>query len=172
MTHSVFQTKKLVLTAIFVAAGIVLQVAEQMLPLMQTIPGGKLGLANVVSAVGILLFGGGYGISIAVIRSLLGCLLFGGISALPYSLCGAVLSSCVMSILICNQQKLLSMIGIGIIGASVHNIAQILVASLILSNGYLWTYLPVLLLLSLFSGSVVGTCAAKLKNYFAAHKLI
>lgn len=171
MAVSVSYTKKLVLTALFIAAGIVLQIIEQSLPIFQAIPGGKLGLANVAAIAGILMFGGGYGITIAVIRASLGCLLFGGVSALPYSLCGALLSSAVMSCFICSKQKQLSLIGIGVVGACVHNIAQMLVSSLLLKNVYLWTYLPNMLLLSIFSGGAVGICSMRMSKYLSVHKL-
>lgn len=171
MMSSVAYTKKIVLTALFVASGIVLQIIEQILPIFCSIPGGKLGLANVVTIAGILIFGGGYGISVAAIRSLLGCLLFGGISALPYSLFGALFSSIIMSCFLCSKQRTFSLIGIGIIGACTHNFAQILISSLLLKNGYVWTYLPVLFLLSVFSGGTVGVCAVRINRYLSAHKL-
>lgn len=165
------RTKKIVLMALFIAVGIVLQTAEQILPLFQTVPGGKLGLGNIASIAGILIFGCGGGIAIAILRAVIGSFLFGGFSALPYSLCGALLSSGVMGILIYSKQKVFSLIGIGIIGASMHNTAQILVSSLLLRSGYLWTYLPVLLLLSIFSGGAVGICATKLQKYLSIHNL-
>lgn len=172
MAGSILNTKKLVLTALFIAAGVVLQIIEQMLPIFQSVPGGKLGLANVVAIAGILIFGCRYGIAIAVSRALLGCLLFGGISALPYSLCGALLSSVVMSCFILSKQKQLSLFGIGVIGACIHNIVQILIASLLLKNVYLWAYLPLLLLLSIFSGGAVGICSMRMYQYLSAHKLL
>lgn len=171
MPFSSLRIKKMVLLALFTTAGIVLQAAEQLLPVFQAIPGGKLGLGNVATIAGILLFGSSGGIFIAVLRSIMGCLLFGGVSALPYSLCGALFSSVIMSILINSNQKAFSLVGIGVIGACAHNTAQILVSSLLLANGYLWTYLPFLLILSIFSGSTVGICSLRLQKYLTAHRL-
>jgi heptaprenyl diphosphate synthase len=57
-----------------------------------------------------------------------------------------------------------SLVGISIIGATVHNVTQIAVAALLVSSGGLFWYLPYLLLLALPTGFATGLTAA----YFLA----
>ena len=49
-----------------------------------------------------------------------------------------------------------SLIGVSIIGAASHNFAQVSVAVLMLSNPRIYSYLPFLLVVSLFTGYFVG----------------
>jgi len=48
------------------------------------------------------------------------------------------------------------MIGTSVIGAVFHNIGQVTIAAIILNNIMIYTYLPFLLLMSLFTGFFVG----------------
>jgi heptaprenyl diphosphate synthase len=52
--------------------------------------------------------------------------------------------------------RVFSLIGVSIIGAAAHNFAQVSVAVMMLSNARIYSYLPFLLLISLFSGYFVG----------------
>ena len=52
-----YTPKKIGIMAMFVAIGLVLQYAESRF-LVLSVPGGKLGLANVVSIINIFMFGG------------------------------------------------------------------------------------------------------------------
>ena len=61
-----------------------------------------------------------------------------------------------MFIILKYYSNVFSLIGVSIFGAIAHNTAQILVASLIMSNFKMFTYLPILLLTSLFTGYFVG----------------
>lgn len=152
--------------AVFTAIGLVLQIIENALPVFTSVPGGKLGLANVTAILSILLFGWPSAMAISGLRAILGCLLAGGVSALPYSLAGALLSTATMSLAMKKAGKVFSLIGTGIIGAAVHNTAQIFVFSLMAGSGYIWSYLPVLCLLSIFSGGLTGACAEFAKRHF------
>ncbi|MCL2838697.1 MAG: Gx transporter family protein [Oscillospiraceae bacterium] len=158
--------KKLTTIAILTAVAICLAIFEQMLPPITAIPGGKLGLANIVTMIALYKFGGGTAIGIAVTRSILGSLLYGGASALPYSLAGALLSSILMVLFY--RRAGLSFIGIGVIGGVSHNIAQTIVAAAILQNIYVLTYMPVLMIVAVFAGAFTGFAAIqvtkRLKN--------
>ena len=155
MNKGMTKTRKLGIMAMFVAAGLVLQYIESRFA-AANVPGGKLGLANMVSIINIFMFGGGNALLIASLRAVLGCVLMGGISALPYSFFGAFFSAAAMW----GAKKWLypkiSMIGISVIGASVHNISQLFVASAIFSSWYVFSYLPGLLLFAVLSGTVTG----------------
>ena len=152
-------SKKLTIMALFTAVGLVLQFVESMLPIFTAIPGGKLGLANIVSIVNISFFGGANALLIAVIRSFIGSILCGGVMSVPYSVSGAVLSTVVMWLAKKYAGGRLSSIGIGVLGAAAHNTAQVLTASIIFGSVYIWTYLPVLIIIGTLSGALVGFAA-------------
>ena len=150
-----FSTKKIGIMAIFVSLGLVLQYAESRF-LITPIPGGKLGLTNVVSIINIFMLGGRNAIVVAVIRAFLGALLTGGAAAVPYSVAGAMLAVLAMTVMKKILHPRVSMVGISIVGAVFHNLAQLTVASLVYKTFYVYSYLPLLLLLSLAMGTVTG----------------
>lgn len=145
------------LFAVFIAVGIVLQYAESRITITP-VPGGKIGLANIVSIINIFMFGGGNAEVIAIIRAFLGSLLSGGVGAVPYSVAGAAAATAVMSV--CKRfYPRMSMIGISIIGAAAHNIAQLCVAAILFGSAYIFSYLSVMLIAGLVGGCVTGYAA-------------
>lgn len=152
------KAKNLAIMAAFVAVGFVLQYAESRI-LISDIPGAKLGLANVVSIINIFMFGGKNAIIIASLRATLASVVSAGAVTLPYSLCGAFFSTLVMSITKKYFYPMVSIIGISIIGASVHNIIQLTVAFFQYGSAYIFSYLPGLLVMALVSGTITGYAA-------------
>ncbi len=148
-------SRKIIIMAMFVSIGIVLQYAESRI-MITPVPGGKLGLANIVTITNIFMFGAKNAVVISVIRSFLGTLLSSGVSALPYSVLGALFSTFSM----CLVKKYLfpkaSVIGMSVIGAAVHNVTQILVSSAVFASVYIFSYLPVLLVVAALSGAITG----------------
>ena len=147
--------RKLVIMAMFVSVGLVLQYVESRI-IITPVPGGKLGLANIVSIINLFVLGGRNALIISVIRAFLGTIVSGGISALPYSLFGTFFSTLSMCILKKYVFPNASVVGMSVVGASVHNLIQIIVASVIFSSFYIFSYLPFLLIVSLISGTVTG----------------
>lgn len=158
MKKAKYTSKKICIMAIFIAVGIILQYLENRI-LISPVPGGKLGLGNVVSILNIFMFGGSNAFVISIIRALLGTLLTGGASALPYSLTGAILSTSAMIFIKNFLYPKISMVGMSIIGATLHNLAQICVAAILFSSQYIFSYFPVLLIVALFSGFATGYAA-------------
>lgn len=70
-------TKKITVLGLLLAAGIVLNLAENMIPVFTVLPGGKLGLANVVTMLVMLWFGPLTALVLGVLRSLLTGILSG-----------------------------------------------------------------------------------------------
>lgn len=155
MNTKMNKSKKISIMAIFVAIGLVLQYVESRFTPVN-IPGGKLGLANMVSIINIFMFGGVNATLIAVLRATLSCLLFSGVSAIPYSVSGAFFA--VLSMWSAKKWLYpgISMVGISIIGAAVHNVSQILVAVLMFSSWYVMSYLPGLLIIAVVCGATTG----------------
>ncbi|TWH48209.1 Gx transporter family protein [Sporomusa sp. KB1] len=161
------KTKRLVLLALLVAMAAALHVLESQLPIPVPVPGVKLGLANIISLLAILMLGWQDAVYVAVARVLLGSL-FGGSLLGPsfvMSMGGALASIFVMVYISKNYQGVFSLAGISLVGAAVHNITQVILAALLVySAGLLW-YLPYLLLFAvptgLFTGLAANYCFAK-----------
>ena len=61
-------------------------------------------------------------------------------------------------------KKAFSIIGISLIGSSFHNIAQIFISSILLGNIMMFSYLPVLLIIGIFTGAFVGISSIYVLN--------
>lgn len=149
-------TKRLVLISVLVSQAIVLHIIERYIPLPIALPGVKLGLANVISFLTIIIFGWREAVLVVVLRTLLGSLFGGGISSFLYSLAGGLLSTAAMSIMYIHFRRYFSIPVISITGAVFHNIGQIAVASLVVSNAMLFSYLPVLTVSAVITGLFIG----------------
>ena len=153
-----FNTRRLVLLALFIALASVLHVVESWLPLPLPVPGIKLGLANIISLIVIINFGWRDAIYVAILRVFLAAL-FGGIflgPAFVMSLSGALGSIALMAYAYHHWHGVFSVIGISIMGAVVHNVAQITVAALLVSSVTLVWYLPYLIVFALPTGLATG----------------
>lgn len=150
------KVNKMVFLSLLVSIGLALSVLESAIPLPITIPGAKLGLSNMVILITLVLFGFKEGLIVGVLKSLVFVLVTGSISSLFYSLSGAILSCFAMYFVYKFFSKIFSLIGVSIFGAVAHNIAQVTVAVLMMNNVRIYSYLPILLLMSLFTGYFVG----------------
>jgi len=155
MIKEKYTPKNICIMAIFVSLGIVLQHLESFF-IISPVPGGKLGLGNIISILNLFMFGGGNAMIISVLRAFLGTLLTSGASALPYSLFGAVFSTGGMILIKKYCYPSVSIVGISVIGASLHNFSQVCVAAVLFSSGYVFSYLPLLLCVSVISGFATG----------------
>ena len=88
---------------------------------------------------------------------LLSAALFSGFAAFFYGLCGAAVSLLGSALL--KQTGRFSPFGVSVAGGVLHNLGQIALAALVLQSGYLFAYLPVLLLSGTLAGAVVGLLA-------------
>ncbi|MBR5155329.1 MAG: Gx transporter family protein [Clostridia bacterium] len=149
-------TRSIGIMALFISIGLVLQYIESRI-LITPLPGGKLGLTNIVSIINIFMFGGRNALLISVFRSFWGSLLTGGVMTMAYSVTGAFFSSISMWFIKKILYPKVSIIGISIIGAATHNVSQLIVAVIFYSSVYVMSYLPILLVLSLVSGFITGS---------------
>ena len=165
------ETKRLALAALLTALALALNYTERMfpLPLLVPLPGVKLGLANVVTLFALCYLGRKMAFTILAARIFLGALFAGNFSALLYSAMGGFCALLVMALAM--RCKRLSLYGVSILGAAGHNIGQIGAALIVLGNSAVIGYLPVLLVLSVLSGSVTGMLAVLLFRAMDATKL-
>jgi heptaprenyl diphosphate synthase len=157
-------TKKVALLSVLMALGIVLNAMENLfLPwTILPIPGARIGLANIVFLIILILENFKIAMTLSVIRILILGALTGTLATpvLPLSLGGAVLSLLLMKIIRLVLGDKLSLIGLSIIGAVGHNLGQLLVLTLIpgLFPGLsaLYILLPGLLLMAIPAGMITG----------------
>lgn len=147
---------KLIFLSIIVSIGLGLSVLESAIPLPVMIPGAKLGLSNMVVLVTLVIFGFKEAMIVSILKSSVLMLITGSISSFIYSLSGAILSCLAMFLTYKFFSKVFSLIGVSITGALFHNFAQVSVASFMMNNLRIYSYLPFLMLTSLFTGYFVG----------------
>lgn len=150
------RTQKLIFISILVSQGIVLSIIERMIPLNFTIPGAKLGLANIVTLTSLYLLSFKETLAVVILRTIMTSFIAGSISSFLYSFSGAMLSFFVMYLLILFGKDKVSTIGVSIVGGVFHNIGQLIVAALIIQNISIMTYLPFLMITGLVTGLMVG----------------
>lgn len=156
MIYNMKKLNKMIFLSLLVSIGLALSVLESTIPLPIPVPGAKLGLSNMVILVTLVLFGFEEGLIVGILKSIVFVLVTGSISSAFYSLSGAILSCIVMYIIYRYFSSIFSLIGVSIFGAVAHNFAQVTVAVLMMNNVKIYSYLPVLLLISLFTGYFVG----------------
>lgn len=147
---------KMIFLSILVSVGLALSVLESAIPLPIAIPGARLGLSNMVVLVTLVVFGFKESLVVSGLKSIVLMLVTGSVSGFIYSFSGAILSCIAMYIVYKYFTEVFSLIGVSIFGALFHNFAQVSVASLMLSNMKIYTYLPFLMLTSIFTGYFVG----------------
>lgn len=156
------KTKSIALGAVLTALALGLSVMENLFPVTAAIPlpGVKLGLANIVTLFALYELGAVPALCILIARCLLGSLFAGNFSALLFSLMGGIAAMLVMIAL--KSFRRLSIFGVSIGGAAAHNIGQIGAAIITLGDTAVLGYLPVLLGVSLVTGTITGLVAALL----------
>lgn len=148
--------KRMIFLSLLVSIGLALSLFESMMPLPFIAPGAKLGLSNMVILITLVVFGFKEALTVGVLKSIIFTLATGSVTSLFYSLSGSVLSCILMYIINHRFSNIFSLIGVSIFGAVVHNFGQVLVASMMMNNIRIFSYLPILLLTSLFTGYFVG----------------
>lgn len=147
---------KMIFISVLVSIGLALSVLESAIPLPIAMPGARLGLSNMVVLVTLVVFGFKDGIKVAMLKSTVLMLITGSISSFIYSISGAILSCILMYVFFRYLSSIFSLIGVSIVGALAHNFAQVSVASAMMNNLRIYSYLPFLMLMSLFTGYFVG----------------
>ena len=154
-------TLRLTNLALLTTVALIIFVIEANLPPLTSIPGIKMGLANIVTLSVFYLFSRKDALMVLLVRVILGALASGQIMTLPYSLSGGLLCFCVCALLLplfpLKRLWLLS-----VIGAVFHNIGQIIVAVVLTGTPEIIWYLPVLLISGTIRGFFTGYAAQSL----------
>lgn len=148
-------SKKVALYGVFIALAMIMSYIELLIPpIFAAVPGIKLGLPNIIIIYVLYKIGFKSAFFISVVRVLLVAILFGNAMTLSYSIAGAVLSIVLMGIL--KRTNAFSMIGVSVTGAVMHNIAQVLVAVILLESTLIGYYAIILAITGTVSGVLIG----------------
>lgn len=142
-------------TAVLSGIALVLSVVENMIPdLPFVLPGMKLGLSNLAVMFSLELCPLPCALCVVVIKALF-AFVTRGATAFMMSIAGGMLATLIMWLML--KQKVLKFgcFGIGTAGAFMHNLGQLLVASLLVSDA-VYGYFPVLSFASLLTGALTG----------------
>ncbi len=164
--------KRIVVIALFVALAAALSIVERSFIVPGAPPGVKLGLANVMTLLSILMLGYKDAFLVVAVRCFLGSFLGGGPVSFLFSITGGMLSALVM-ILLCHYfSKRVSIVNISITGAICHNIGQLFIAALLAQNFYTYIMLPVLMVSSVLTGYIVGVITRQAHRTLIARDLV
>lgn len=153
-------TKKVSVIGLFTAMALLLSCIENMLPFRTGIPGIKLGIANLIIVITFYFLPSGEVLSISLLRVFFLSVFSGSPFTTAFSFTGAIASFFAMYI--SYRRNSFSPVGISIIGGVTHNLAQLLISTLLLNTpAFLW-YSPVLLISGIITGLINGLITTKI----------
>ena len=162
-------TRKLTLSALFIALAAVLSALETMLPPIVPIPGVRVGLGNAVTLF-VLYAGGSWrgrdALCISVLRCFCAALITGSLMSAVYGLCGGVLALLAML----GGKRFITPKGsaisdqryipfVGVFGARAHITGQLFVAAAFYGGFSVFAYEPMLCVSAVVGGLFTGFCA-------------
>ena len=156
------KVQKIALLGVLLAATIVIAIMESFIPSF-TIPGIKLGFANIVILVTLYEVGILESVFINLVRVVVVSLVRGTFFSMGFfmSLTGAFMSLGVMILLYLVIKKF-SIVGVSVIGSLFHVTGQILVAMFYMGSAYVVFYLPFIGLAAVITGVIVRLVAASI----------
>ena len=157
-------TKRLVTLSILLTISIVLSVLESFFIPSFSVPGAKLGLANIVTIIIIYQFGEKDAFMVLVLRIFLVGLLSGSIFNFPFwlSVSGGMVAFAMMFLF--KKFKVFNMISVSVMGSLGHSLGQIVMAIFILDTAELAYYFPLLFMIAIPTGIFVGFTSTKFLN--------
>ena len=150
-------TKAVAIAGLLAALALIFSYIEVLFPVSTSVPGVKLGIANIVIIIALYYMDGRYALAINLVRVFIAGLLFSGVFGILYSLAGALLSLGTMVVL--KRTGLFSITGVSLAGGVMHNLGQMLVAAVVVGNIKVFVYFPVLIISGVISGAIIGILA-------------
>ena len=149
-------TKRIALDAILAAIALLLFIVEAQLPPLTSIPGIKIGLANVITLFAVCWCGKRDAAAILFVRVVLGAVFAGNFLTFIYSFCGACLCFFITCLLVRFFKK--NVWVLSVFGALAHNTGQLIAAAFLMQSAAVFWYLPYLWIAAVCSGAFTGLC--------------
>lgn len=151
--------------AMMITIALILSYVETLIPAIP-IPGAKIGLPNIITLLALCTLGFVDAFVILIVRATISSLLFSSVMSLAYSLAGGILSLVVMYLLIRFLKDRVSIVAVSLVGAVMHSFGQVIVAMLVLETFSIITMLPLLIIISIAAGLIVGFSAKFTLKHF------
>lgn len=152
------KTRKLALMAMFTAASLIVFIIEAQIPAPVPVPGVKLGLANIITLIAMVMLGRREAGLILLVRIAMGSIFTGGVSAFIFSIAGGVLAYGVMCLTVKSFSGRLLWV-VSVFGAIAHNAGQLIASVVITKTASLFLYAPILLASAIITGVFTGLAA-------------
>lgn len=160
------KNQRLVFISLLAAQAVIISLVERAIPFpFAFAPGAKLGLANIITIMALYTLPVKDAVKVVTLRLVLVTLLGGTVSTLMYSGAGAAISFFGMWMVKKLGPKRISLIGVSVTGAVLHNVGQLTIASWIAQTWTVMLYLPFLSFFGLLAGIAIGVLA----NYLLTH---
>ena len=151
-------SRRIALIAALAAVALTIFVAESQIPPVVPMPGVKLGLANIVTLVAMVLLNRRDALFVLAVRLILGAAFTGGFSTLLFSAVGGLFAYLVMAALVgLFPEKLLW--AVSVLAALAHNAGQMLVAVLVTGTPGIMVYILLLAASGVVTGVFTGLAA-------------
>ena len=148
-------SKRLALCAVLAAVALTIFVAESQIPPVVPMPGVKLGLANIVTLVAMVLLGRRDALAVLAVRLILGAAFTGGFSAFMFSAVGGLFAYIVMAALVgVFPEKMLWVVSV--LAPLAHNAGQILAALFVTGTPGIAVYILILAASGVVTGAFTG----------------
>ena len=157
------KTRKLTTLSLLCAIALTIFMLEAQIPPLVPIPGIKLGLANIVTVFAVFAIGPKEAAAVLFVRIFLGAVFAGNFSTIFYSAAGgacAILTTIGLKFILTKKQLWIA----GCLGAIAHSLGQMAMAMTLTGTPSLILYLPVMVVVSILTGSFTGLCAQLLVN--------
>jgi heptaprenyl diphosphate synthase len=151
------QTQRIAYIGLLAALALVLSGVEAMVPLPVSIPGVKLGLANICVLFALVVFDARTALILVVVKVAATALLFGSLFSLVYSAAGSLLAFCGMWALW--RSRRFNIVAVSVTGAVLHTAGQLAIAVCITQTPLILLNLPLLALAACITGSLTGVVA-------------
>ena len=152
------KVRKLTRLALLTAIALTIFMVEAQIPALVPVPEVKLGLSNIVTVFTVFAIGAWEGAAVLAARIFLGAVFAGNFSTIFYSAAGgglAILVTIGLKRLLKKKQLWVA----GCLGAVAHSVGQMAMAVALTATPGLVVYLPVMIAVSIVTGSFTGLCA-------------
>ncbi len=156
--HNALTARRLCLNALLLGVALMLSYLEGILPLhlLLPLPGFRFGWAQLAVTLIFFHVGRSDAAAVSFLRVLVMGLLFGNVTSVWFSACGSLLSYVGLLLGQAFLRRQCSYVGLGVLCATLHNVGQILAATVLFGSGIILSYLPVLLLAAVLFGGLGG----------------
>lgn len=165
------KTKRLTLLGLLSAIALTIFMVEAQIPALVPIPGIKMGLANIITVFAVYTLGPKDGAAVLFVRIFLGAVFAGNFSTIFYSAAGG-LCAIGVTILLRRILKGNQLWIAGCCGAVAHSVGQMAMAIFLSGTPGLAVYLPIMIAVSILTGSFTGLCAQLLVKRGTLWKII